>query len=150
MLTISNFVRNKDSKDGFHSLCKSCQSKNYKEYYKKNRERILKRQKDDYHNRKDVHKERNRWSKIKMRYGITRNDYDILFKNNNGKCHICNNEEVIVNKPLSVDHNHKTGSVRGLLCHNCNLLLGACRDNIFILIKSIEYLLKDKRGGGSL
>jgi hypothetical protein len=47
---------------------------------------------------------------------------------------------------LSVDHNHTTGAVRGLLCANCNLAIGYANDDPVVLRKAIAYL--DKYEGG--
>jgi len=41
---------------------------------------------------------------------------------------------------MVIDHNHKTGTVRGLLCHNCNLLLGKVRNDFKMLKKAANYL----------
>lgn len=63
----------------------------------------------------------------------------------NRLCAICGNPEtrIIRGKSiLSVDHNHKTGKVRALLCNNCNQGIGKLKDNIDILKLAIEYLEK--------
>ena len=76
---------------------------------------------------------------LKYKYKINQNDYDQFLKEQNNCCKICeidNNFGLL----LSVDHNHKTGKVRGLLCQNCNLILGNSKDNIKILEKAIQYL----------
>jgi len=41
---------------------------------------------------------------------------------------------------LAMDHDHKTGFIRGLLCHQCNVMLGAARDNVAVLASAIRYL----------
>ena len=61
-----------------------------------------------------------------------------MLKIQNHKCKICPNLISIDTK--EVDHDHKTGKVRGLLCHRCNLLLGLAKDDINILNNSIIYL----------
>lgn len=43
-----------------------------------------------------------------------------LFKRQNGKCGLCQKSESEFKRKLNVDHNHKTGKVRGLLCYRCN------------------------------
>ena len=54
-------------------------------------------------------------------------------------CKICGNPE-IKDKPLYVDHCHKTGNIRGLICSHCNTGLGNFYDNIELLQKAIDYL----------
>jgi hypothetical protein len=56
-------------------------------------------------------------------------------------CAICGKERT--ERFWSVDHNHETGSVRGLLCQNCNALLGMAKDDIRVLQSAIEYLKTD-------
>lgn len=78
-------------------------------------------------------------------YGLTIDDYNNLLKKQKYKCAICecdvsNKLENHKPRPLYVDHNHKNGNVRGLLCRNCNFVLGHAKDNIVILEKAIKYL----------
>lgn len=73
---------------------------------------------------------------LKHNYGITLEDYEIMFKNQEGKCFICN----VLKEVLHVDHCHETDKVRGLLCGNCNKALGLLKDNISVLNKAIDYL----------
>jgi hypothetical protein len=54
-------------------------------------------------------------------------------------CAICS-EKAPEHKSLCVDHNHKTGKIRGLLCGNCNLMIGLVKDNPTILRHAITYL----------
>ena len=90
---------------------------------------------------------RDKW--YRRRYGITQEIYNILLESQEFVCKICGKPESTLNnrgevKPLSVDHCHSTGKVRGLLCHHCNVLLGRSLDNIEILYSAIEYLKKAK------
>lgn len=71
---------------------------------------------------------------------ITIKEYDELFNKQKGKCRICGRHQSVLNKRLGVDHNHITGKIRGLLCNNCNLILGHANDNVIILIEAIKYL----------
>lgn len=65
------------------------------------------------------------WSaELKYKYGITKEDYNKLFKEQNGKCAICGKHQIDLNVRLCVDHNHLTGAIRGLLCMKCNYSLG--------------------------
>jgi len=83
----------------------------------------------------------------KRLYGITLDEYQEIFKNQNYVCAICNKKESRSNtieidgiKQLVVDHCHETNKVRGLLCTKCNLLLGYSEDSISILETAIKYL----------
>jgi hypothetical protein len=85
-----------------------------------------------------------------LKYGITLEEYDRLFKAQDGKCAICKQvERRVVNhsrdkesRRLSLDHCHKTGKIRGLLCGDCNPALGNLRDSATILKLAIQYLIK--------
>lgn len=77
---------------------------------------------------------------LKNRYGLTPDDYDRMFKDQNGVCWICKKEETTNNGTLHVDHDDKSGAVRGLLCGNCNRGIGCLQHSIELLTKAIEYL----------
>ena len=67
---------------------------------------------------------------LKLRFNITIDEYKLMLENQNGVCKICNMSETARKnnsnevRMLCVDHDHKTGKVRGLLCNNCNRALG--------------------------
>lgn len=85
-----------------------------------------------------------RKSKLKSTYGITPDDYDRMFKIQNGRCAICGSTRG--NKRtgyLFVDHNHQTGEIRALLCGLCNTGLGNFRDNPDLLRAALRYLNGD-------
>ena len=74
-------------------------------------------------------------------YGITADEYQAIYDAQGGKCAICQ-RATGVTKKLSVDHDHKTGEVRGLLCTQCNrYVLGHLRDSVSALIRAVMYLL---------
>jgi len=62
----------------------------------------------------------------------------------NGKCYICGKPETELKDGLRVDHCHKTGVIRGMLCNRCNLGIGHFEDNIDFLHKAVEYLQKER------
>lgn len=77
---------------------------------------------------------------IEKRYGITIEQYDALYIAQGGVCYICRRATGKTRR-LAVDHNHKTGKVRGLLCKLCNrFIIGYARDNAEMLKRAIEYL----------
>lgn len=65
-----------------------------------------------------------------------------------GLCALCEKPEIKKNYgttcKLSVDHDHRTGRVRGLLCSKCNSILGMANDNIALLMKAILYLKRQR------
>lgn len=73
-------------------------------------------------------------------YGIQPEDYDRLYAQQGGRCFICQRATGRT-KRLAVDHDHATGLVRGLLCKQCNWLLGHARDNPAMILRAVEYLL---------
>ena len=87
---------------------------------------------------------------LKYKFGITIEEYDLLLEAQGGTCALCDGLNNIRKKStysgnpvamaLSVDHNHKTGKVRGLLCNGCNTSLGKFRDDPVLLKKAIKYL----------
>lgn len=87
--------------------------------------------------------ERIRNSYWKRTFGITFQDYQDLFQKQNCKCAICGSEKPNGGprmKNFTIDHSHKDGRVRGLLCFNCNVGLGAFKDSLDILRSAIDYL----------
>jgi hypothetical protein len=65
-----------------------------------------------------------------------------MLLNQNNKCAICGRDKSEFKKRFAVDHNHKTGEIRGLLCVNCNHGLGTFKDNTIFLNNAIKYLNK--------
>jgi hypothetical protein len=73
------------------------------------------------------------------RYGITPEQYWALYEHQGGTCYICQRATGKV-KRLSVDHDHATGYVRGLLCGPCNKILGHLRDDADAAYRAGNYL----------
>ena len=83
-------------------------------------------------------------TKLKRRFGITLDEFNEMYKNQSGKCLICDATESMLGHRLAVDHCHITGKIRGLLCKSCNVALGGFKDNIESLKKAIKYLEEKK------
>lgn len=85
-----------------------------------------------------------RW--LMRKYGLTPADYQDMYLAQGGVCAICRQPETAVHhtslapKALAVDHCHKTGKVRGLLCWHCNSVLGKVKDSVTILRSMVGYL----------
>jgi len=76
---------------------------------------------------------------LRTNYGITHDDYDRMFAEQGGVCAICGTSPP-PGSFLSVDHDHKTGKVRKLLCNPCNQGLGAFGDDIDRMVAAVQYL----------
>jgi hypothetical protein len=73
---------------------------------------------------------------LRKLYGITIDDYEHMYRTQDGKCAICFERF----EKLDVDHNHQTTKVRALLCKSCNLALGLMKDNTLRLRSAATYL----------
>jgi hypothetical protein len=78
-------------------------------------------------------------ARIEKVYGLTAEQYDALLERQGGKCAICRARPR--SKRLAVDHNHKTGEVRGLLCSRCNHdLMGSAWDSMAMALALWHYM----------
>jgi hypothetical protein len=76
---------------------------------------------------------------LNKKFGLTAEQYEVMVVAQNGHCAICT-EEDRPDKRLAVDHNHKTGKIRALLCDRCNRGIGYFYENSALLRKSADYL----------
>ena len=140
----SEFHKNNQNKDGLSSHCKDCNNKKQRDRYKNNekyRKKILKSQKEYRNNNKSHVRKTEMKSKYKCMYGITVEEREKVYTNQNGRCAICD-ISVDFNK-IHTDHNHISNKFRGLLCSNCNLSLGLLKvdeRDIELLTNAISYL----------
>lgn len=100
------------------------------------RERDKRNQEKHREKRKISSRNRN----LVVNYNITLDEYNLLLKEQDYKCALCGTEKAGGRGTFHVDHDHKTGKVRGLLCHHCNTGLGLFYDSENLLLKAILYL----------
>lgn len=93
-----------------------------------------------YRENREDHNKKARANRYRRSFGMSLEDYDILFEKQNGLCAICGVDDNYGGKRFSVDHDHKTGVVRGLLCDNCNTGIGMFKDNPSLMLNAIKYL----------
>lgn len=132
-LDLECFALASKSKDGRYYRCRKCESEKYKNSRRNN----------------TFDKEKQRWSHIKNTFGLTSEDYERMFAAQNGVCAICKQPETKLSNlgtpiNLAVDHCHSSGTIRGLLCRDCNVGLGQFGDNPQRLSVAANYL----RDGG--
>jgi DNA repair exonuclease SbcCD ATPase subunit len=119
-------------------------------YYEKNKETILAQKRiyraehptanRDYH---QANKTALRKKARAKKFGLTLEQVEQLHIDHDHKCAICKVE--VSGKGACIDHCHNTNKIRGLLCINCNFMLGSARDNIQTLQAGITYLTKSMK-----
>ena len=127
---------NKNGSQGYGSKCKNCVREYQLELYHK-----LPVEKKRERKEKSVQalgKDYSKKYRLNRHYNITLDEYNKMYEQQDGKCYIC--EKEISGREVKVDHNHSTGKVRKLLCHNCNTSLGLLNEDVKIFEKCIEYL----------
>ena len=158
----SDFNKCKRGLFGLHSYCKLCINKQQKHYhnehpeiaqkYRETHKKQLKKLKRDWdmthseerRNYKQENRDKSKNCYLIKTYGITLDKYKQMLEAQNGVCAICHLPETRKSKyndyTLAVDHDHKTGKIRGLLCHGCNNCLGILKEDINIFQSAIDYL----------
>jgi hypothetical protein len=86
----------------------------------------------------------NRANQMKRDYGLSPEGYYLLFVYQLGSCAICCKEVDFLGQHTHIDHDHKTGKVRGILCNLCNHLIGESLESPVILRRAIDYLEEQK------
>jgi hypothetical protein len=122
----SAFARNAARADGLNQRCRQCDARHYRKTYQS----------------------RYRAWYLKKHYGMSESEYDALLAAQVGRCAGCGATESgrrstgqrASSGLLHVDHDHATGVVRGLLCHGCNIALGAVKDSSATLRKLAYYV----------
>lgn len=116
------YVTSARTKDGHRHECKTCWNKKARGYYLENKERVS---------------EINKIGHFRRKYGLSLDDLERLKKWANHRCEICNKE-----RPLVVDHSHRTGKVRGMLCNPCNQALGSIEESPATAATMLTYITK--------
>ena len=159
VLSKEKFHKKAQNKDGYSNTCRRCTSEkgkiwrendpNFSEkhklrgskWYSENKEDKLLKNKEWRENNISKYREIN----LKSRFGINLDDYNNILISQNNCCAICKKHMNEFSYNLVVDHCHKSGKIRGLLCKKCNLGIGHLNDDIDILNNSILYLNKYKK-----
>ena len=133
--TDDEFYKVKHTKDNLSQRCKECTKEYERQRYKKNPEPAKSRA------RKRTPQEARRL-RLLASYDLTEEQYDAMLIEQNSQCAICGSTESKHHKSehFCIDHSHTTGKVRGLLCNDCNLIIGRARDNTNLLATAIQYI----------
>lgn len=108
-----------------------------KQYYNSNKERYKQYSNKWRHTHSLEIKTKLKYRHLKIKYNLTKEQWQQLLITQNYRCAICS---ISIDIKPCVDHCHKTGRIRGLLCDSCNIGLGKFKDTIDIMEKAIKYL----------
>lgn len=140
--------RKRQSRRNFTEVQKEKERQRLRNWRKENREIYnAKRRKERKENPEKYRKIR-RLEKLKYYYKFSQEEYDIMLLAQGGVCAICKSDNPRCNKKskhFQIDHCHKTGKVRGLLCSNCNRGIGLLGDSIEIIERVMSYLNKEQK-----
>lgn len=134
ILDLSSFSTMKKG-SGVASHCKEC-SKLWGKKLKDDHPETKKKRHENYEKQKE------RWIRDGLRksFGLTYEQYKSILKFQNDKCAICGKTQKENRRLLSVDHDHKTDKIRGILCSRCNLGIGHFFDNVEYFENAVKYL----------
>lgn len=156
------FARNRAMRDGLQAYCRACSAAYYADRQRARgrtvRERVVvpagdkrcpdcgevkpkearplnRRSRDGLGSYcKMCHTRRSNSTYFMRTYGLTAAELDVLLEQY-PVCPICR-----INEPKHVDHDHVSGSVRGILCFTCNAALGQLRDDPEIIRRAADYV----------
>lgn len=163
---LTQFRKDSSREDGIHRTCNDCNNVSQRQWYSRNKEKARRIASENYQKNKDAINAKRRQDRLnnpesvrakanshynpinsKIRgwkqAGIKNMTYDKylqMLEDQNNSCALCGRHKDSFKKQLSVDHNHSTGAVRGLLCASCNGGIGKLNDSIEMLEKAIKYL----------
>ena len=165
-LLFESFNKSSSTKSGYQNWCRKCQKIQYdiyrranpekinakwKRYYKRNRDRMIQRTRD-YEEKIGEEEYVARYKRYNMtmkfkRYQLTEEKYHAMRKEQGQKCAMCQRPFRESPKSIHIDHDHKTGQVRGILCDGCNLFLGRIESPSYAtkLEMAFSYLRKTKK-----
>lgn len=154
-IPISEFNKSKTAKDGLVHRCRECARAQCRAWYLRNidseRERARNRGRIYGTKQREANKlwaaanpERARYHSrrklLRNKYNMTIEEHEALFASQGFACGACGTPTPNSKKGWSTDHCHETETVRGILCHHCNVGLGHAKDNIATLRAWILYL----------
>lgn len=116
----------------------------YREWREANPEQARATDRHQYEKRAEkVRQDKLNWH-LRRKYGLERADYDRMVEEQGNRCKICGQEPsgAAHQEVLHVDHCHTSGRVRGLLCGNCNTMIGLAGEDPKVLMAAVEYLEK--------
>ena len=125
--SFDEFHKNKSTSHGLQSRCKPCHIAQVTPYTNR-RYQLRKRDPQFSRQLKSIH--------LRRAYGITHDEFDAMVARQGHRCAICRRRK----KRLVVDHDHRRGRVRALLCDTCNAALGGLQDDPELMRRAAAYI----------
>lgn len=150
---ISKFAPDPRNKSGLKSQCRACVAaaahKKYwenPEFHRERTKKFIDKKRDFYNENRRKNRLNSHVTESARKYGTTKEEIEKLLGIKN--CQICETPVSLSSenthlKP-NIDHCHKTGLIRGILCGYCNNLIGRAKDDVVILMAAIKYLEKER------
>lgn len=144
-LPLSSFTPSALRRRQGRDACKECAKIKRNAYRAENRDKVRQQESAWYYN----HRDRAMATHRKQKYGLTAHAFDRMLLRQHERCLGCHSPITGTSGSRGntqighVDHDHKTGKVRGLLCQNCNHILGAAKDDQLTLRRLMAYLDSD-------
>ena len=150
---LADFYRAAGMRDGHRNDCKACNLAEKKRRYHADpesmKERVKQWQQENAERVNAFHRERRSRPEVKRKqrdayyrrkHGISVDEADAILEAQNNRCAICKRETPERLASMHLDHDHKSGKIRGFLCIDCNHGLGKFRDEPDLLLRALVYL----------
>lgn len=139
-LPLSEYSKSSSTQHGYQSFCKACMYRRHKLWCARpgNKEKMAARLRKERAKDPERFRDYDLRSRMKLKPGT----YQEMYARQNGKCAICErpNGGQRGKYRFHVDHCHDSGTIRGLLCHNCNVGIGNLKHSEKLMLKAVEYL----------
>jgi hypothetical protein len=151
---LGEFYQATGTRDGRRGQCKACEIARNKAWYQQNRKRAIayvkgwqranaERVRDYQRQYRADHAQQFREGHLRRVFNLTAAQYEELLEAQGGGCALCGRAPRS-DRSLHVDHNHKTGVLRGLLCFRCNVGIGHFREDTLRMADAIVYLARGR------
>lgn len=120
---VADFNKNRSKADGLDHECRKCRRDFQVTYTASTKGKLTTRNKQ-----------------LRLYYNIDNSEYETRLAQQGGVCAICSQPPSSTSRRLHVDHDHRTGKVRGILCSKCNRGLGLFNDSQILLTAARSYL----------
>ena len=132
----ANKERALETRRAYYQRTRDIQLEARRTYYRINRQAMMKANREWVKKNPERMREISTRSRNKRQYGLTPEQFaDLKAQNRGGLCPLCRSR-----RATHVDHSHKSGRVRGFICHKCNVGMGMLGDDLQVVLRVAKYL----------